>query len=464
MKRKKMLFFASSFMILVVTILIGYYLIFFMPLSKQLSIGKEPNKTNIKGNDQITKTPTTTASVEEKISNENVTGMSKSISLHLNESQRLSGRIATKSSISSLIISAISSDGKPLGIYLSMRPRANKYDLSEVIVDTDIEPFNKPGVYKMQIWAKTVGSAADTKIGEIAVEVLPLESTMLNVDIVKIDTTSYPTIKAAFIATDRTGKLIENIMLNQVLVYEKNSLNAINEMGMAVEKLEIASDTDTGVNLVLTLDSSLSMYNKDKSEKGSLMEKAKRSAISFIESKKLSAKDKVAVTSFGKDFTIHQTFTSDKTKLIKAINSIKSRSNTAIYDAVAKSINMLKVQSGSGSLIIFTDGEDNSSKLNYMGAITIAQKAKISVFSIAVGESAKTNEFKSISDKTGGEFYYLKDPKMLSSYYDRITRNIKNQYIVTYKSTTGDSIKERVLRLFIKHVSGDASVQKSYIK
>lgn len=473
MKKKKILLFASSFMSFLVIVLIGYYILNYTKFDEILPKEKlqnqqdllvtqaEPSKVN--ENKKLTATPQTVR-VDEKISNENVIGMSKALLLHLNESQSLTGLIATKSNINSLALSVISNDGKPLGVYLSMKPEAKSFNLSEVIVDTKIEPFNKPGEYKLQIWANTDENAEDTKIGEIPVKVLPIENTKIKIELVKIETDNYPIIKAAFTALDKTGRPIDNISKEQVFVYEKKNLNDLNEINITVDKLEISNDSKDGMNLALTFDSSLSMYNKDKSEKGSLMEKAKRSAISFIESKKLSSNDKVAIISFGKDFTIHQMFTNDKTKIINAIKHIKSRPDTAIFDAVSKSANVLEGQQGQRNLIIFTDGEDNSSKLTYKDAIKASNDANVSVFSIALGESAKTNEFKSISDKTNGEFYYLNDPKMLSNYYDRITQSIKNQYIVTYKSTTDATMKERVLRLRIKHESDDCSAQKSYIR
>jgi VWFA-related protein len=403
----------------------------------------------------------TSAKPIETISNKNIKELIKSIKIHTNEAAQLSGKIKTSTAIEKLVLSVIGEDGKAKGVYLSVKPNTNQYDLNEVSIDGKIDPFNNPGKYTLQIWAKLKGASDESKIGEVGVEILKVDSmSNLALDVRKIDSNGYPLVATYASVLDKNSKPISNLTINSFKLYE--SINGQNEIEQKLETIKM-NNPEEGLSIGLVLDSSLSMYNKDKTEKNSNMAFAKAAAIKFINSNKFSSKDKLSIMSFGKKFTVNQSFTVDKAKLVKAVNSIKSQPDTAIYDAVSKSVEELKKQGGKKCLIIFSDGEDTSSKTTYIDAVKKAIAVDLPIYTIALGQEGKTNEFKSISDKTNGAFYYLKDPKMLNQIYKIITEKQKNQYILTYKSNNGSmSDKNRSIRIVVTNGSESAEAVKAF--
>ncbi|MBF0245754.1 MAG: VWA domain-containing protein [Planctomycetes bacterium] len=137
----------------------------------------------------------------------------------------------------------------------------------------------------------------------------------------------------------------------------------------------------------------------------------------------------------------------------RQINS--SINGTAVYDGGAKGAQILgqtdatlgaSSQKTDGNysikskiLIVFTDGEDNSSVVTALDAIKVAKEFGIKIYSIAFhGEEVQRDIFgtflrsgakgyddtflKMMAERTGGRFYQATDPDSLLRIYDEINQ------------------------------------------
>ncbi len=388
--------------------------------------------------------------------------LEQQIQLHLNESVQLSGLIKMNKFIEKITLKVVGEDGESKGIYLSIKPDAETYNLKLVSIDSRIEPFNVPGKYELLLMVKLEGAVNEIKVGVINVEILETQSEgNLTVDIGRVDSSEYPNVNLFVSVFNKQDKPVSNLTLDDFKLFE--SLEDQDELEQELKLVSQPGVEEDGLNVNLVFDSSLSMYNDDKTEAGSNMEFAKNAAIDFIHSGGFAAKDKVAIQSFGKAFTINQNYTDDAEKLVDAITRIKAQPDTAIYDAIIKSADTITDQKGKNCIILFTDGEDTASKLEFTDSIESAAKKGVPVYSIAIGEAAKTNELKSISDMTGGAFYYLKDPKELNNIYKDITNKLKFQYQLTYTSAAGATARQSTkIKLVVKDNGDSIIVEKMY--
>ena len=382
--------------------------------------------------------------------------------LHVNESVQLSGLIKMNKVIEKIVLNVVGEDGEDKGIYLSIKPDAETYNLELVSIDSRIEPFNVPGKYKLLLMIKLEGVMNEIKVGVINVEVLEKQGDgNLTVDIGRVDSSEFPNINLFVSVFNKQNEPVSSLTLDDFKLFE--SLEDQDELEQELKLVSQPGVEEDGLNVILVFDSSLSMYNNDRTEAGSNMELAKNAAIEFIHSGGFATKDKVAIQSFGKAFTINQDYTDDAEKLVDAITGIEVQSDTAIYDTIIKSVDTITDPQGKNCIILFTDGEDTASKLEFTDSIESAAEKGVPVYSIAIGEAAKTNELKSISDRTGGAFYYLKDPKELNNIYKDITNKLKFQYQLTYTSMAGaTAVQSTKIKLVVTNNGDSITTQKIY--
>ena len=148
--------------------------------------------------------------------------------------------------------------------------------------------------------------------------------------------------------------------------------------------------------------------------------------------------------------TLHQDFT-DKTDLLdRAVDKIKNvGSQTSLYDAVWQFADQkLRTAPGRRVIVVITDGEDTFSKAELEDAIDIAQRTETTIFGISTKEGflgtvpgVEAGTIKDKGDKllerlcerTGGRAFFTGDMLALERSFQRISEELKGQYILTYK-------------------------------
>ena len=207
------------------------------------------------------------------------------------------------------------------------------------------------------------------------------------------------------------------------------------------EKKEVRLTTDT----VLCLDISKSMDAPDFTP--SRLAVAKREAEEFID--KMQGNRMAIVLFSGFAFTQSPlTFDLDILKgLLEDVNTDMIRINgTAIGDAIGVAINRLKGKDVSKEkvIVLLTDG-DNNRGTNPMEVAKIAKKLGIKIYTIGIGTkegytfnfgwqqaTSRLNDklLKSISQLTGGKYYYGYDEESIKNAYDDIAQ-LEKQKVVT---------------------------------
>ncbi|MFI3240542.1 MAG: VWA domain-containing protein, partial [Bacteroidales bacterium] len=203
------------------------------------------------------------------------------------------------------------------------------------------------------------------------------------------------------------------------------------------------SETE-GTDIIVALDISTSMLARDFTP--DRFEAAKDVASQFIAGRET---DNIGMVIFaGESFTLVP-MTTDKPVLINYINDVKMgmiEDGTAIGDGLATSINRIKDgKAESKSIILLTDGSNNTGIVAPMTAAQIAKEYGIKVYTIGIGKNgealfpAGVNFFgkmeyqslpvvidevtlQNIADTTGGKYFRATNKDMLKEVFKEIDK------------------------------------------
>ena len=229
------------------------------------------------------------------------------------------------------------------------------------------------------------------------------------------------------------------------------------------------SETE-GTDIMIALDVSTSMIARDF--KPDRFEAAKDVASQFISGRE---SDNIGMVIFaGESFTLVP-MTTDKTVLLNYIQDVNINmlvDGTAIGDGIATAINRIKNgKAKSKSIILLTDGSNNTGVVAPLTAAEIAKNLGIKIYTIGVGKNGEAEypvginfygkmeyqlmpvvideaTLRSIAQMTGGKYYRATSKNVLKEVFQDIDQLEKTQLDVrNFTHTEDDYMKWAILLL-----------------
>lgn len=222
-------------------------------------------------------------------------------------------------------------------------------------------------------------------------------------------------VSVAPIVTDRHGEYIYGLTRTDFSVLDDG-------VKQDIETFEAA---DSPLSAILVLDTSASMRPK--------LEDAVRAARAFVGA--LKPDDEAGLFTFNSAIVGSVDLTRDHAKVEAAISSAQPAGETALYDALAAALKRLKLIRRRKAVVVFTDGEDNRSRLSVAQVIEMARASEVAIYSIAEGSDASTTVMAfldRIANETGGRSYFIGHIKKLSEAFDGVVKELRSQYFMTY--------------------------------
>lgn len=183
----------------------------------------------------------------------------------------------------------------------------------------------------------------------------------------------------------------------------------------------------TPLSILLLVDSSESMMGR--------IDHARRGLADFIGS--VRPIDQVMLVEFDSETRTLSTFTRDKGRLKKSLQSLRPDGSTALYDALSYAIEHLTARDHGRVIVLLSDGVDASfsggSVKTFEQVLRQAHEADTRVFTIGLGVSVDRDELERLAAETGGEAFFSMQPGELSGVYRQISRELHNQYLLTYQ-------------------------------
>jgi outer membrane protein OmpA-like peptidoglycan-associated protein len=126
------------------------------------------------------------------------------------------------------------------------------------------------------------------------------------------------------------------------------------------------------------------------------------------------------------------------TSTLKQLFNAKKNSEKGLFsamrNAVVENIKILSETSKDDPrvLVLFTDGDDNYSKVDIGKVIEYAKKEKVHIFTVAFGYS-QDMELVYMAEYTGGRFYRAKSKQELIAVIRDIYNSLRQYYLITYQ-------------------------------
>jgi Ca-activated chloride channel family protein len=250
---------------------------------------------------------------------------------------------------------------------------------------------------------------------------------------------------------DPTGRLIVDL--------DKTDFTVTDD-GKPVE-LTTFSNASQPFTVVVMMDTSASMTNN--------LELLNRAAEQFLI--RLLPVDRAQVGAFNDKIQLSGRFTNNRDELIDALDDLYFGNPTRLNDAIDVSLTALEKIEGRRVILVFTDGEDTSSKIGFRTVLERARNEEVMVYAIGleseyfngvrVQRSRPSRDLRRIADETGGGYFELKKTAELAPTFTRVAQELRSQYLLGFAPATLDG---KVHKLDVKVRTGaNVRARKSYL-
>ena len=271
----------------------------------------------------------------------------------------------------------------------------------------------------------------------------------------QVDNSKFPSVTVYISVTDAGGEPVE-VSPSQIILEED---------GQRITPDMIESSGDVGaLTTLLVMDVSGSMNSNNK------LDAAKVSARAFVDQARPS--DSIGLLAFNTKVDYIQPLTNNHPLVVKAIDNLKARDDTAMYDALSQAIDLVQREEGRVAIIVLTDGLDNRSKISPQEVLNKIGPGGLSISTIGLGDPTHSKSALSsldeaaltaLAEQAGGGYGYANDEASLRNLYERYGRALQSEYVITYTSpsTLRDGVN-RKLKVTLEAGSGElVSAQES---
>jgi Ca-activated chloride channel family protein len=247
---------------------------------------------------------------------------------------------------------------------------------------------------------------------------------------------------------DAQKRLVPDLTKDDFEVFDNEKPQAITYFDNSIHPITVVVMLDTSGSMTLTIDL------------------LKRAAEQFLI--RLLPDDKAKVGAFNDKVQISARFSNNRDQLISAVKDLDYGNGTRLWDAVAMSLDELKGVDGRKVILIFTDGDDTSSKVGLGSMIDRARAEEVMVYAIGL-ESQFMNQrtkpdggLRKIADETGGGYFELKKTADLAPTFTKVASELHSQYVIGFTPTQLDN-RVHKLMVKVKPAGLTARARKSYV-
>ena len=230
-----------------------------------------------------------------------------------------------------------------------------------------------------------------------------------------------------FTVCNKHGRLIPNLDRANFAVYEDNNPQMITNF---------SRETDVPLKLVLLIDTSGSVRYKLSFEQDV--------SVAFLNSVLRPGVDQASVVTFDSSIDLRQDYTDDPLLLASAVRRIRAGGATRLYDALSLLLNgTLAEGTPRRAIVLLTDGDDNVSRSSPGEVMEAAQRNNVPIYVVSVNSIDIPSDEPNLHDRTlemfgtetGGKAFFPKKLKDLSSHLAAISKELRSQYTIAYRST-----------------------------
>ena len=274
-------------------------------------------------------------------------------------------------------------------------------------------------------------------------------------------------IKLYVSVTDDGGGPVKGLSVDQFDIFESSDKNEFRKIP-EIKSFESNANYEKGINFLLMIDNSGSMYRTMKGEKTgdtgrmriTLAIKAVKSFLAGV----TNPMDRVGLVSYNSYYSSFSKPVRDKVEIERLLSGISrpkgDEAYTEIYSSLQMAVDEFRSVKGRKAIIILSDGENSPYYYNtkkphrdfgekifkYSEPIDYCQKEGISVFAVNFGPKGQWGDrnLKRIATETGGALFNAHDRRELSNVYGKILNQVLNEYLIVYNATLEPADKKYV--------------------
>ena len=182
--------------------------------------------------------------------------------------------------------------------------------------------------------------------------------------------------------------------------------------------------------------------------------------------------DKAAVGAFNDKIELNAGFTNNRDQLVSQVNDLDYGNGTRLFDAINESLDALKGIEGRRVVLVFTDGDDTSSRMGRGTVLDRARADEVMIYAIGlqseyfdgvrVVRTKPDGGLKRLADETGGGYFELKKTADLGPTFSRVAQELHSQYVLGFEAKQLDG-KVHKLAVKLKRPGMTARARKSYV-
>ena len=236
---------------------------------------------------------------------------------------------------------------------------------------------------------------------------------------------------------DAQKRLVPDLAKEDFDVFDNEKPQTITYFDNSIHPITVVVMLDTSGSMTLTI------------------ELLKRAAEQFLI--RLLPDDKAKVGAFNDKVQVSARYTNNRDQLISEVKDLDYGNGTRLWDAVALSLDELKGVEGRRVILVFTDGDDTSSKVGLGNVIDRARTEEVMVYAIGLESeyfngqrqvrSRPDGGLRKIADETGGGYFELKKTSELAPTFTKVASELHSQYVLGFAPTLLDN---RVHKLMVK--------------
>jgi Ca-activated chloride channel family protein len=268
---------------------------------------------------------------------------------------------------------------------------------------------------------------------------------------IKVTTESVPVYVTV---TDADKRLVPDLVLEDFEVLDNGKPQTVN----------VFENKPTPITTVVMIDTSGSMTAS--------LGLVKDGAEQFL--LRLLPTDKAQVGEFSDKIKFHPgNFIDDRDRLVYLLkNELDFGYPTRLYDAVDESLERLEPMDGRKVVLVFTDGDDTSSKVGLGKVMDRARVKDVMVYAIGLENeyfngqqrvrSSPDRGLKKLAEDTGGGFFLLKKTTDLGDTFTRVAHELHSQYVLGFSPEALDG-RIHKLDVRVKKAGMNARARKTYV-
>lgn len=238
-------------------------------------------------------------------------------------------------------------------------------------------------------------------------------------------------VQVSVVVTDGDGRFVQGLRREDFRIFEDG----------AAQPLTHFASEDIPLELIAALDVSGSMED--------FIPSLQAAATRFIQA--IPPKNQMTLLAFNENVFTLVRRSSDLAARTKAIERLRSWGGTALYDAIIYSVDTLGRQPGRRALIVFSDGEDQSSHATLDAAIRRVESSDATVYMIGQGRAAERPALQKLMGRlatvSGGRAFFTQDLERLESAFHEIIEDLSHQYLISYSPPPGPTGVWRRIRV-----------------